>query len=278
MRTQESNERKKVNLSTCRILNVKIRQLVIIRKLKMNNYDLVIDISSDEEERDSNVRQSTPIKILPLNVITTLDLSESSLEATKGSTEEMMSSINNLNLSNISASTFETIGTPRKITFGTTSPGEVFTVEEQDAETSRECYFEEPETLRQLPPLQPAPVLRDITNEDSAASEPPAKLDRLDDLSVTPVEEIENAYGINLQNSREYSPLCGRGTRCTSTKLARARKQPVLITREIPHCPRPWSTGYRGALSRPAPGRDFTCCGGIPQFTRGKGHGRATQH
>ena len=62
----------------------------------MNNYDLVIDISSDEEERDSNVRQSTPIKILPLNVITTLDLSGSSLEATKGSTEEMMSSINDL--------------------------------------------------------------------------------------------------------------------------------------------------------------------------------------
>ena len=31
-------------------------------------------------------------------------------------------------------------------------------------------------------------------------------------------------------------------------------------------------------MSRPAPGRDFTCCGGIPQFTRGKGHGRATQH
>ena len=31
-------------------------------------------------------------------------------------------------------------------------------------------------------------------------------------------------------------------------------------------------------LSRPAPGRDFTCCGGIPQFSRGKGHGRAIQH
>ena len=100
----------------------------------------------------------------------------------------------------------------------------------------------------------------------------------LNRLMEPAVEEIENAYGIDLQSSRESSPLCGRGTHYTSTKLARARKQPVLITREIPHCPRPWSTGYRGALSRPAPGRDFTCCGGIPQFTRGKGHGRATQH
>ena len=119
---QENHERKKVNLFTCRILNVKISQLVIIRKFKMINYDLVIDISSDEEKRDSNVRQSTPIKILPLNVITTLDLSGSSLEATKVSTEEMMSSINDLNLSNISASTFETIGTPKKNNFWDNKP------------------------------------------------------------------------------------------------------------------------------------------------------------
>ena len=244
----------------------------------MNNYDLVIDISSDEEERGSNVRQSTPIKILPLNVITTLDLSEASLEATKGSAEEMMDSINSLNLSGISASTFETIGSPRKINLGTTSPGEAFIVEGHKTETSEESYFEEPDTPRQLPPLQPAPVLRDVSNKELQYYGPPAKADKLDDLMEPAVEEIENAYGIDLQSSRENSPLCGRGTRYTSTKLARARKQPVLITREIPHCPRPCSTGYRGALSRPAPGRDFTCCGGIPQFTRGKGHGRATQH
>ena len=30
-------------------------------------------------------------------------------------------------------------------------------------------------------------------------------------------------------------------------------------------------------VSRPAPGRDFSCCGGIPKFARGRGHGRATQ-
>ena len=109
----------------------------------MSNYDLVIDISSDEEERDNGVRQSTPIKVLPLNVITTLDLSGSSLEATKGSTEEMMSSVNDLNLSDISASTFETIGTPKKITFSTASPGEEFIVENQSAISSDESYFED---------------------------------------------------------------------------------------------------------------------------------------
>ena len=99
----------------------------------MNHYDLVIDISSDEEERTNTMRQSTPIKALPINVITTLDLSGSSLEATKGSAGEMMSSINDLNLSDISASTFETIGSPRKITFRAISPGEEFMVENQAA-------------------------------------------------------------------------------------------------------------------------------------------------
>ena len=243
----------------------------------MNHYDLVIDISSDEEERTNSMRQSTPIKALPINVITTLDLSGSSLEATKGSAGEMMSSINDLNLSDISASTFETIGSPRKITFRAISPGEEFMVENQAATLSDESYFEEPDTPHQLPPLQPAVVLRDVTNEKLPYNGPPAKVDRLDDLMEPPVEEIENAYGLNLQNSLEYSPTCGRGTRFTSTKLTRTRKQPVLITREIPHCPKPWTTGYRGALSRPAPGRDFSCCGGIPQFSRGKGHGRTMQ-
>ena len=117
----------------------------------MNHYDFVIDISSDEEERTNTMRQSTPIKALPINVITTLDLSGSSLEATKGSAGEMMSSINDLNLSDISASTFETIGSPRKITFRAISPGEEFMVENQAATLSDESYFEEPDTPHEVP-------------------------------------------------------------------------------------------------------------------------------
>ena len=45
--------------------------------LKMNNYALVIDISSDEE----NQRYSTPIKTLPLNMVGRQDLSDSSVES-----------------------------------------------------------------------------------------------------------------------------------------------------------------------------------------------------
>ena len=172
-----------------------------------------------------------------------------------------MSSINELNLSNISASTFETIGSPRKITFGTSSPGEVFTVEEQTAENSEERYYEEPDTPRQLPPFQNAPVPQDLTNRQHSSNEPPAKIDRLDDLMEPHINEIEESHGISLQDSPKYRPLCGRGTRYTSAKLTRMRKQPVLITREIPHCPRPWSTGYRGAMSRPAPCRVFPVAG-----------------
>ena len=57
----------------------------------MDNYALVIEISSDEEEQKTMAKQSTTIKVAPVNVITTLDLSGSSLEATKGSAEELMS-------------------------------------------------------------------------------------------------------------------------------------------------------------------------------------------
>ena len=30
-------------------------------------------------------------------------------------------------------------------------------------------------------------------------------------------------------------------------------------------------------LSRPAPGRDYSCCSGVPGFKRGRGHGRPKQ-
>ena len=153
------------------------------------------------------MRKSTPIKAQSINVITTLDLSGSSLEGTNGSAGEMMSSINDLNLSDISASTYETIGFPRKITFRALSPGEEFMVESQAATSSDESYFEEPDTPRQLPPLQPAAVLRDVTNEELPYNGPPAKVDRLDDLMEPLVEEIENAYGINLQNSCGLQPV-----------------------------------------------------------------------
>ena len=51
----------------------------------MNGYSLVIDISSDED----NLRHSTPIKTLPLNLIRTLNISDSSTEVYRGSEAEL---------------------------------------------------------------------------------------------------------------------------------------------------------------------------------------------
>ena len=56
-------------------------------KRKMDGYALVIDISSDEE----STRTSTPIKTLPLNLIRTLNISDSSTEVYRGSDAELES-------------------------------------------------------------------------------------------------------------------------------------------------------------------------------------------
>ena len=62
----------------------------------MDNYALVIDISSDKE----NHRYSTPIKTLPINMVGRLNLSDSSVEVWRGSEAD-------LNSTRESVSTFE---------------------------------------------------------------------------------------------------------------------------------------------------------------------------
>ena len=216
----------------------------------MDNYALVIDISSDEE----NHRYSTPIKTLPLNMVGRLNLSDSSVEVWRGSEAD-------LNSTQESVSTFES------------DTEGAFIVESHQKENS-EDYYEEPDSSREMPELTRAPILADITNEKEYA--PPSKTEKLNDLDEPSIKEIEETHGLSL--TEDYYCTAGRGNSFTSARIKRARKQPVLIAREIPHCPRPWSTSYRGALSRPAPGRDFSCCGGIPKFARGRGHGNAPQN
>ena len=70
----------------------------------MNNYTIVIVISSDEK----NSKYSTPINTLPGNMVGRLDLSDSSVEAWRGSEAD---------LSSTSASTFETLDSPKKVNF-----------------------------------------------------------------------------------------------------------------------------------------------------------------
>ena len=50
----------------------------------------------------------------------------------------------------------------------------------------------------------------------------------------------------------------------------------IVVKKEVPHCHGlPLSLASRGALSRPAPGRNFTCSSGIPGFGRGHGQGQS---
>ena len=220
----------------------------------MDNYALVIDISSDEE----NHRYSTPINSLPLNMVGRLNLSDSSVEVRRGSEAD-------LNPTQEPVSTFES------------DTEETFVVEshqKENYEEPEEPYYEEPDSSREMPELTRAPVLADITNEKEYV--PLSKTEKLNDLDEPSIKEIEETHGLSM--TEDYYCTAGRGNSFTSARIRRARKQPALIAREIPHCPRPWSTNNRGALSRPAPGRDFSCCGGIPKFARGRGHGNTSQN
>ena len=96
-------------------------------KIKMDNYALVIDVSSDEE----NNRYSTPIKTLPVNMVGRLSLSDFSVEVWRGSEAS-------LNSSRTSASTFNC------------EPEEAFVVENQNEDESDD-YYEAPESPRVMP-------------------------------------------------------------------------------------------------------------------------------
>ena len=118
----------------------------------MKNYALVIDISSDEESD----RYSSAIKTLHTNMVGRLNLSNSSVEVWAGSEAD---------LSSTSASTFETLDSPKKVNFAQKENDEkgAFRVEQSPMDTD-EDYNEETESPRQLPPLQLAPVLRNVHN------------------------------------------------------------------------------------------------------------------
>ena len=160
----------------------------------MDNYALVIDISSDEE----NQRYNTPIKTLPLNMVGKLNLSVSSVQVWIGSEADFNSPATSI-------SSFESEASPCKWEIANSEPndnGESFLVE-TNKEDSTSSDFEEPESPRTMPHLHPAPTLRDITNECPTSYVPPTKVNKLNDLSEDEpsVAEIEEVWGINIKNS-----------------------------------------------------------------------------
>ena len=85
-----------------------------------------------------------------------------------------------------------------------------------------------------MPPLQPAPTLRDITNACPTSYVPPTKKNKLKDLSddVPSVAEIEEVWGIIIKDSLTDHQQTGRGNKFNSGKLRGLRKQPVTVVKK----------------------------------------------
>ena len=163
---------------------------------EMDKYLLIIDISSDDE----NQRNSTPIKTLPVNILGTLNLSDSSVEVWRSSEADLDSST-------LSASTFEIGCSPKKIKINPIKKKRNAKVtfklgNDQDTE-SEDDYFEKPETPRQVPPLQPTRVLREISNFPPTSDETTAKTNAQNDLNEPPLENLEAIYELDLED-KEY--------------------------------------------------------------------------
>ena len=210
---------------------------------------------------------------MTVNGITTLNLSNSSTEANKGSVEDAL--VEEVSSLDITASTFETVGSPRRVDvkIANSPTRDVFIVET----SKEESYYEEPETPPSPPALTPAPTLRETTNVSPESPQPAGKKGRRssNDLSVViSDEEKENHLGVDFNSPTLKCSYGGRGIHYTSSRLRRNRKQPVLVTREIPHCPSYVSTRSRGALSQPAPGWCTYCQQGIHRKSTGAGLGR----
>ena len=104
-------------------------------QIEVDNYSLVIDISSEEE----NNRYITPNETLPVNMVGWINLSDSSVEVWRGSEADLESTQDSI-------STFDA------------DPEETFIVETQKEIESDE-YYEEPDSSRDMLELLPAPVL-----------------------------------------------------------------------------------------------------------------------
>ena len=144
-----------------------------------------------------------------------LDLSDTSTEVHPGSERELNGSFVNLNLSNVSASTFESGPSPPK--FGidiipertaSSEEGETFVTEALTGNESESSFFEEPDSPREMPPLQAAPLLRDVTNLSPTQYEPPEKAGKLDNLNepfpllINETTETTEAARDNCQRNR----------------------------------------------------------------------------
>ena len=136
----------------------------------MNGYSLVIDISSDE----TNVRRSTPIKTLPVNMVRKTNPSDSSTEVYRGSDSEF-------------DSTFDSGCLPKKMKICPIKKNKRVKFNLPDLQTtkgsdSEEDYYEEPDTpLSQSPAWPSRDSNAPVTSSLNDLNELPTRLETAKD-------------------------------------------------------------------------------------------------
>ena len=103
-------------------------------------------------------------------------------------------------------------------------------------------YFEEPGSPRTMPPLQPAPFLKDVTNMCPTSYVPPTKVNELNNLSDDEplIAEIEDVWGLILGDSPTVYPQTRRGRHlCESTKITKGIRNSGLGDSSLL-----WSTSF----------------------------------
>ena len=112
----------------------------------MCGYSLVIDISSDEE----NFSHSIPMKTLSLNMVGSLNISDSSIEVWPGSDAELDSTPES------SCSPKKIRLSPKKKKNGKVTLNLPPTTKRLESDSDTDDYYEEPDTPRKQPPLKPS--------------------------------------------------------------------------------------------------------------------------
>ena len=154
----------------------------------MNGFDLVIDISSEEE------RTSTPIKSLPLNMVERV--SDSLTEVYRGSNPHLNSSFE---------SPEKAPSLPKKKKFDRVS----FKLPPTTNLMSDSDYYEEPDSPTKLPSLA-RPALKERGNILVLGNERVAGTAKLNDLKEPSLSDIEVFYDLDIEDRNYYASL-GRG-------------------------------------------------------------------
>ena len=171
----------------------------------MAGYTLVIDISSDEE----NMKHSTPIKTLPVNMVGRLGLSDSSTEAYHGSEPE---------LDSISESPVRMTPTPKKRKRLTKVSFALPPAKNVDSDD----YYEEPETPTLSPQIKGKenfPLLGNERKQETAVTQKE---------NEPSVDELEALYGLHIED-RQYFKSVGRG----ENKAKKSRQPPFKPCRKV---------------------------------------------